>query len=116
MTTPKATTTKKKSQRGGARPGAGRPLGSVNKITGHNILEEIAKYDVPFAQGLAQVYARHRAGEDGHLAQTDARMSLHQVVADKSQIDLSVDHSREIEAVLARLGSLTADAEGTPDE
>ena len=50
-------TTKKKPVKGGAMRGAGRPKGSVNKITGEKILLQISQQlGKPFEQLLAEGY------------------------------------------------------------
>lgn len=80
---------KKSSGRGGARPNSGRKPGSLQKLSGQDILAEIAKRDVPFAVGLAEDYARARQSGDMHVVQRYQQMFLNKVVADKQDIDIT---------------------------
>lgn len=80
---------KKKSGRGGSRPNSGRKPGSVQKLSGQEILNEIAKRDVPFAVGLAEDYARARLSGDMHIIQRYQQMFLNKVVADKHETDIT---------------------------
>jgi hypothetical protein len=80
---------KKKSGRGGARPNSGRKPGSLQKLSGQDILSEIAKRDVPFAVGLAEDYARARQSGDMHVIQRYQQMFLNKVVADKHETDIT---------------------------
>ena len=79
----------KKKGRGGARPNSGRKVGSTVKLSGQDILAEIAKRDVPFAEGLAEDYARARQSGDTNLVQRYQQMFLNKVVADKQEIDMT---------------------------
>jgi len=80
---------KKKSGRGGARPNSGRKVGSTIRLSGADILTEIAKRDVPFAVGLAEDYARARLSGDMHVIQRYQQMFLNKVVADKQELDVT---------------------------
>ena len=78
-----------KKGRGGARPGAGRKKGSHVKLSAVDILNEIAKQDVPFAVGLAQDYMKARQSGDLNVIQRYQQMLLNKVVADKQELDLT---------------------------
>jgi hypothetical protein len=91
------TVTEQKGQNGGVRPGAGRPKGSPNKITGSTLLAEIEKRDVPFAQGLAEDYIRARQTDDRHLVLKYQQMIMNKVIADKVEVDVT-DQNRLLEA------------------
>lgn len=79
----------KKKGRGGARPNSGRKTGSTVKLSGQDILAEIAKRDVPFAEGLAEDYARARQSGDMNVIQRYQQMFLNKVVADKQEVDMT---------------------------
>jgi hypothetical protein len=81
--------TEKKKGRGGARPNSGRKVGSTVKLSATDILAEIAKRDVPFAEGLAEDYARARQSGDLMLVQRYQQMFLNKVVADKQEVDMT---------------------------
>jgi hypothetical protein len=76
-----------KGKNGGARPGAGRKKGSVQKLSAQSILHEIAKKDKPFAIGLAEDYHNARMSGDQHLVVKYQQMILNKVVADKVDVD-----------------------------
>jgi hypothetical protein len=98
MTTEQTTEqTVEKGRNGGVRPGAGRPKGSPNKITGSTLLAEIEKRDVPFAQGLAEDYIAARQTDDRHLVLKYQQMIMNKVIADKVEIDVT-DQNRLLEA------------------
>lgn len=78
-----------KKGRGGARPNSGRKVGSTVKLSGADILAEIAKRDVPFAEGLAEDYARARQSGDTNLVQRYQQMFLNKVIADKQEVDVT---------------------------
>ena len=86
-----------KGKNGGVRPGAGRPKGSPNKITGSTLLAAIAERDVPFAQGLAEDYIAARSGDDRHLVLKYQQMIMNKVIADKVEVDVT-DQNRLLEA------------------
>ena len=79
----------RKKGRGGARPNSGRKLGSTVRLSGADILNEIAKHDVPFAEGLAEDYAKARQSGDMHVIQRYQQMFLNKVVADKQELDVT---------------------------
>ena len=78
-----------KKGRGGSRPGAGRKPGSRVKLSGADILKEIAKCDKPFAQGLAEDYKQARQSGDMQVIQRYQQMILSKVVADKQELDVT---------------------------
>lgn len=79
----------KKKGRGGARPGAGRKVGSTVKLSAADVLAEIARQDVPFAVGLAQDYIRARQSGDMNVIQRYQQMLLAKVIADKTETDIT---------------------------
>lgn len=83
------TTPVKKKGRGGARPGAGRKVGSTVKLSAADVLSEIARLDVPFAEGLAQDYVKARQSGDMMVIQRYQQMLLAKVIADKTETDIT---------------------------
>ena len=79
----------KKKGRGGARPNSGRKVGSTVKLSSADILAEIAKRDVPFAEGLAEDYAKARSSGDLMLVQRYQQMFLNKLIADKQEMDVT---------------------------
>ena len=79
----------KKKGRGGARPNSGRKVGSRVKLSATDILEEIAKRDVPFAEGLAEDYAKARQSGDLMVIQRYQQMFLNKLIADKQEMDVT---------------------------
>lgn len=79
----------KKKGRGGARPGAGRKVGSTVKLSAADVLNEIARLDVPFAEGLAEDYIRARRSGDMMVIQRYQQMLLAKVIADKTETDIT---------------------------
>lgn len=82
-------TAKKKPVKGGAMKGAGRPKGSVNKITGEKILLEISQQlGKPFEQLLAEGYHASIIAGDFTARIAYEKMILAKVVADKHELDV----------------------------
>jgi hypothetical protein len=79
----------KKKGRGGARPNSGRKVGSTVKLSAADLLQEIAKKDKPFAEGLAEDYARARSEGDLMIIQRYQQMFLSKVLADKQEVDVT---------------------------
>ena len=78
-----------KSKRGGSRPGAGRPVGTKNKISGQQILDEIEQHlGIPYAQQLVNNYADTIRANDTNLRFQYDKLILGKVVADKAEIEV----------------------------
>jgi hypothetical protein len=73
---------------GGARPGAGRKPGSVQKLSGQRILEalEQANNGIPYEVVLANDFLQARYGDDRHLVAKYHQLILNKVIADKVDI------------------------------
>jgi hypothetical protein len=96
----------KPSKRGGARPGAGRPHGTKNKISGQSILEEIEQHlGIPYAQQLVNNYADTIRSNDTNLRFQYDKLILGKVVADKADITIT-----ESEELIAQRRAAFADA------
>jgi len=82
-------TVKKKPVKGGKMKGAGRPKGSVNKITGEKILLEISlQFGKPFEKLLAEGYQASIIAGDFTARIAYEKMILSKVVADKHELDV----------------------------
>lgn len=87
----------KKTIRGGARPGAGRPVGTKNKISGQSILDEVEKkLGKPYAEQLVENYMETLSSDDTNLRFQYDKLILSKVVADKAEIEI-VDSQELIE-------------------
>jgi hypothetical protein len=76
-----------KRRSGGAQPGAGRPKGTINKISGAAILEAIDNtLGIPFQIQLALNYQRAIFGSDPNLIAKYDQFLLNKVVADRVDI------------------------------
>jgi hypothetical protein len=78
----------KTSNRGGARPGAGRPLGSGNKIRLEDLLKEIeTQAGMSYAERLATNYMGAINRSDWSKVENYDRAFLNKVVADKVEVE-----------------------------
>lgn len=84
--------------RGGARPGAGRPKGSGNKVSLGQLLDELElAAGKPYEKQLATNYANAIFREDwGKVSEYD-RAFLNKIVADKQEVELT-DSTEMVEA------------------
>jgi hypothetical protein len=83
------------SNRGGARPGAGRPKGSGNKLTIDKLLAAVdTKLGQPLEDQIAENYVRSLS--DPKLAHSYEQMFLNKVMADRQQIE--VDETSSVES------------------
>ena len=75
------------SSRGGARPGAGRPKGSGNKLTVDRLLDSI---DAAMGQPLEEVIASNyiKAQADPKLSFQYEQLFLNKVMADRQQLEI----------------------------
>ena len=73
---------------GGAREGAGRPKGTLNKLSGQRILEAIEQQNngIPYEVTLANDFLAARYDDDKHLVAKYHQLILSKVVADKVDI------------------------------
>jgi len=85
------------SSRGGARPGAGRPAGTTNKISGQQLLACIQdQTGEEFGTLLARGYAESIERNDRNTRLQYEKLFMSKVVADKIEIDLN-DNTEQIE-------------------
>jgi len=72
---------------GGAQPGAGRPRGSLSKLSAKDILESLENtLGIPFHLQLALNYQQAVYGDDPHLRAKYDQFLLNKVIADKVDI------------------------------
>lgn len=99
METEKDSNKPKISSRGGARPNAGRPAGSSNKISAQAILDSLEHHlGVPYADQLAMNYLDALSHHDRNLRASYDRLFLSKVVADRIDIDVT----ESIDAIAAK--------------
>ena len=84
-----------KGKNGGARPGAGRPKGSGNKLTIDKLLAAVdTKLGQPLEDQIAENYVRSLT--DPKLAHSYEQMFLNKVMADRQQIE--IDETSTVES------------------
>jgi hypothetical protein len=93
MTTEKNSIKTKVSSRGGARPNAGRPKGSGNKITVNTLLDKAAAMGMPFEEAILMDWATAPLGSD--LRYKYNQLLFNKIVADRHQIE--VDDTTTVE-------------------
>ena len=82
--------TNKSSNWGGARPGAGRPKGSGNKIRIEDLIDAIeTRAGVSYPEQIAENYIGAIAREDWNQVQMYDRALLNKVVADKTEVEVN---------------------------
>jgi len=99
-------TTKKSSpNHGGARPGAGRPVGSGNKVRLEDLMMDLElETSMPYTRRLAINYAHAIARLDWARVENYDRAFLNKLVADRSHVE--VTNSEDI--VTARAAAFEA--------
>jgi hypothetical protein len=95
------------SSRGGARPNAGRPKGTTDKVTIAGLLASIENAaGAPYVDILAQDFTQARAN-DQHLAQKYHNLILNKVSASLAQVEVS-STADEVEAKRAAFAEAIA--------
>lgn len=75
---------------GGARPGAGRPKGSGNKIKIEDLIDAIEhRAGVSYPEQIAENYIGAIAREDWSQVQMYDRALLNKIVADKTEVEVT---------------------------
>ena len=88
----------KKSSRGGARTGAGRPKGSGNKVTAQDLLDAAQQVvGKPFVISLMEGYAQSIDENNNKIRVIYERMVLDKIVADRQQVEV-VDNDDALES------------------
>ena len=108
--------TTKASGHGGARPGAGRPRGSSNKINLEDLLIDIElETNMPFTRRLAINYSGAIDRSDWARVENYDRAFLNKIVSDKTQVE-TVDSTDAIAARQAAFAEALTALAGTRNE
>ena len=103
---------KKKYGHGGARPGAGRPRGSTNKVTMELLLDSLDKsLGRPYHEQLADNYVQAINRDDWSGVRDYDRVFLGKVVADKQEVEVTTNEDTvqaRAEAFAQAMAALTA--------
>jgi hypothetical protein len=100
------------SSRGGARPGAGRPKGSGNKITAQDIIDEASLVvGKPLITSIMEGYSKSILENNNKLRVVYERMFLDKVIADRHQVE-TVESDDVIAAKQAAFAAALADLAG----
>lgn len=79
----------KVSARGGARPGAGRPKGSTERVTIQGLLTALEQRGgQSYVETLAQDFYEARANQDGHLTMKYHNLILNKVAASLASVEV----------------------------
>ena len=102
--------------RGGARPGAGRPRGSGNKVKLEDLLDDIENAtNMPFTQRIALNYALAIDRSDWARVENYDKALLNKAVADRQEVEITdsetaVEQRRQaFAAALAAMATLNND-------
>jgi len=81
--------TTKPDRRGGARPGAGRPRGSGNKVTVQDLIDQAQQtIGKPFVQSLIEGYHDTIVAGDRKTRVIYEKMIMDKVLADRQQVEV----------------------------
>jgi methionine salvage enolase-phosphatase E1 len=82
--------TAKQDRRGGARPGAGRPKGSGNKVTVQDLIDQAQQtIGKPFVQSLIEGYHDTIIAGDRRTRVMYEKMIMDKVLADRQQVEVT---------------------------
>jgi hypothetical protein len=103
----------KKSNRGGARPGAGRPRGTTHRVTVQGLIDQVAVKSggQDYTELLVEDFLRSRLGEDRHLTLKYHTLIAGKVLADRVDIDVTDSDdtvARQQAAFAAAMAAITA--------
>ena len=108
---------KKAPSRGGARPGAGRPVGSTNKIRIEELMTTIhATAGRPYGELLAQNYVEAIRREDWNGVRDYDKAFMNKMIADKTEVttidsgDAVAQKQAAFAAALAAITAVNSDA------
>lgn len=105
----------KKNKHGGARPGAGRPKGSGNKVTAQDLLEAAeAKLGRPFVESLVEGYVKSIDENNNKLRVIYEKMIIDKVIADRQQVEVT-ESADAVEAKKAAFAQALAKITGLND-
>ena len=78
-----------KKKNGGARPGAGRPRGSTNKVTAQDLLDAAQQIvGKPFVISLVEGYKQSIDENNNRLRVMYEKIIIDKVVADRHQVEV----------------------------
>ena len=120
MKTVKAPTNRKGNNYGGARPGAGRPKGSGNKVNLEDLLMDIeSETNMPFTRRLAINYSAAIDRSDWARVENYDRAFLNKIVADRNNVEIT-DSQESVDAKKAAfadaLAAMTGIKTGTDND
>ena len=99
----------KSNNHGGARPGAGRPRGSGNKINLEDLLLDIElETAMPFTQRLAINYSAAIDRNDWARVENYDRAFLNKIVSDKQTVEITDNEDQIAARTAAFQAALTA--------
>lgn len=79
-----------KKQHGGARPGAGRPKGSHNKITAIELIDSAEKIiGKPFIESLLEGYKETIDSGDRKTRVIYEKMIMDKIIGDKTEVEIT---------------------------
>lgn len=105
--------TPKNNNHGGARPGAGRPKGSGNKVNLEDLLMDIElETQMPFTRRLAINYSAAIDRSDWARVENYDRAFLNKIVADRNQVEVT-DSSEALELKRAAFAAALAALAGS---
>jgi len=100
---------KKSNNHGGARPGAGRPRGSGNKINLEDLLQDIEmETHMPFTQRLAINYSAAIDRNDWARVENYDRAFLNKIVSDRQTVEITDTEDQVAARTQAFQAALTA--------
>jgi hypothetical protein len=101
--------TTKSTTRGGARPGAGRPKGSGNKVTVQDLIDQ-AQLTIgkPFVQSLIEGYHDTILNGDRKIRVMYEKMIMDKVLADRQQVEVTDSADAVATRAAAFAAALTA--------
>ena len=83
------TTVKKSNGHGGARPGAGRPVGSGNKVRLEDLMMDLEiETNMPYTKRLAINYQHAILRDDWARVENYDRAFLNKLVADRNHVEV----------------------------
>jgi len=86
------------ASRGGARPGAGRPKGSTERVTIQGLLDALEQRGgQTYVETLAQDFYNARSAQDGHLTMKYHNLILNKVAATLATVEVT-DSTDAVEA------------------
>lgn len=103
------TVKKSTSNHGGARPGAGRPVGSGNKVRLEDLMQDLElETNMPYTKRLAINYQHAIDRDDWTRVENYDRAFLNKLVADRSHVEVTDSADAVATRAAAFAAALTA--------